>query len=190
MVEPGTNSDKHWVQILDVGEAQPYLPRLQAVLERHPELWAPLLTITDVIDLIRDEIYQLWIGGDGDIVEMFALTEVACAPRAKIITVVWCGGWNVTSYIEKFFTGIDLFAEMIEADYVYVNGRAAWGKLLRPLGYEFAQISLIKEVRSAKETALNRDADDAAGALPGTERPDELGDGVDQADGGEPSDPA
>jgi len=170
-----------WVKILDVSEAQPYLPRLQAVLERHPELWLPLLTTTDVINLVQDEIYQLWIGGDGDIVEIFALTEVACAPRAKIITVVWCGGWNVAGYVEKFFTGIDLFAEMIEADYVYVNGRAAWGKLLKPLGYEFAQISLIKEVRNESSENVERNADDAAGTLPGTKGVDELGDGADKA---------
>lgn len=176
MVEHGTS----WVKVLSVDEAEELFPHLQAVLDRNPELWKPFLSTSDILGLISDEVYQVWIAGDKEI-EMFAITEVSLSPRAKIVTVVWCGGWGVQAYIERFFNGVEHFSRLIEADFIYVNGRDAWRKLLRPLGFEFVQVSLRKVVESATETALNRDADDEAGTVPGTAGAGQCGDEPDSS---------
>jgi|SRR3990172_2283199 len=168
-----------WVKIVPPDDIDHYASHLMAVLERDRSLWEPFHTVYEVLDLLRNDLFQLWVGWV-DSVQMYAITEVAVTSKVKTVTVVWCGGYNVASYLSKFFLGIEEYAKIIEADYIFIHGRPAWAKLLKPYGYEFTQISLRKAV-DATETTLERNADDAAGTLPGTAGAGEHCDGADPA---------
>lgn len=154
-----------WVKLIgEEEEMEYYFPHLRAVLERDMELWKPFYTMQEVLDLIRQGGFQLWVGWKEEI-EIYAITEVSVSKRAKILTVMWCGGHSVRDYFERFFRGLETYASLIEADFIYINGRSAWVKLLKSYGYEPAQVCLRKEVQRGAETAVAGYADDGAEAF-------------------------
>lgn len=125
----------------------PYLPWLQQKLITHREMLAPFYNVQDIIDWTREGAFHLWVGKDADDnLEMMALTEVLTSKRAKAVSVVLCVGSNVEAYFPKFFHGLELYAKLLEADVITIEGREAWKKLLKPLDFHLYKVCLMRKL--------------------------------------------
>lgn len=77
-----------------------------------------------------------------------AVFRVARYPQRKLFRIWLFGGATGTgrANLEAVMEAADFHADLYECDGIEVTGRKGWEKVLKPFGYEYKEVTLVKEL--------------------------------------------
>jgi hypothetical protein len=148
-----------WIDIVETADLDTYIDGFRAELLKSPEIWLPFYHPEDIIQLVEEGDYQLWVAGKSDEIEIYGLTTYRTYPACKSVSILWCGGKNAADYYFLFTNLVEAMAKVLRADIVEIAGRPAWAKAMKEFGYTPHQIFLMKELDYGKGPAQQGNAD-------------------------------
>lgn len=128
LVDPGDRADlAHW------------LPRSEPHLAAALALDGAGFTIYNLLDAIIDGEVQLWVGEHSAMA-----THLRDYPSGRCC-VIWLAGGNLDEILAADPI-IAAYAREKGCVQVELHGRRGWEKTLRPLGYEFQHVMVLKKL--------------------------------------------
>lgn len=173
--------DQTWIDLIAADSLSQYWGEFEAEVMKAPGLWAPWMTVHEVLAKVRKGEYAVWIGGRGPNIDIWGLTEEVTYPHGKCIRVVWASGESGGKDFWHIWTTIlDRMAELLGARYIEVCGRPGWQKIYQPYGYDLRCVVLLKDRGDAgTKAAEQRDPDEQDRVDSGTEGVNGTGNGAD-----------
>ena len=103
-----------------------------------------LVTTEDIINRIINRESDLWVSTDesGDIVGCFVIGAAEYARIKGIFTEALAGKLNFMDFIPK----VENFYKQCGYEFSEIVGRKGWERRLKPLGYNFSNITIYKRL--------------------------------------------
>jgi hypothetical protein len=115
-------------------------PRIEAALLAVPAME----TIADVERKIGSGRYQLWLSDNSA-----AVTEIQVYPLKKAVTVIH-GGGDLGELVDQIEPALCDFALAMGCGAVMGTGRKGWERALLSRGYEFAWLTMHKDITNGR----------------------------------------
>jgi hypothetical protein len=128
---PVGQHDDHWAF------AKPFI---EAALRAVP----PMETLVDIERKIGSGHYQLWLAGNSA-----AITSVDIYPQKKVLSVVH-GGGNLGELVDQLEPTLCAHAVALGCSSIMGTGRKGWERPLLSRGYEFAWITMHKDLHNGR----------------------------------------
>lgn len=90
----------------------------------------------DVLDLILEGRYLLWIAYEGSDIKGAVVTSVVQYPRKKFLYLMFCGGEDGFDWKEEMLKMLQCWAFDSQCDGIEANGRLGWSKIFKADGYK------------------------------------------------------
>lgn len=90
--------------------------------------------IDDVLDLILQYGYMLWIAFDGDGIKGAVVTFIQEYPRKRYLYLMFCGGVEGMTWKAEMLRILQRFAKDSHCDGLEATGRLGWSKIFREDG--------------------------------------------------------
>ena len=147
--QPGDESCIRLVQPLELNEVW---PRVSTWLMQHQEYWARYYDLEDLYLMLfcESERYQLWLVGEWR--ESFGcfITEIRRFPKCKVLVFLLAAaeadGQPKLGGGDFYHEYITLWARDQGVDYTRIEGREAWKRIGKSLGYTEVQVALTKSL--------------------------------------------
>lgn len=97
----------------------------------------------DVLGCIMRDTMQVWTTNCG---KGIAITEVQATPQYRTLHIVALAGVDAQDWLAQGMDQLDTFAKSQNCQYVTLEGRYGWKKLLKDFGFNESWIKLRKEV--------------------------------------------
>lgn len=147
--------------LLPPGEIDQWWPGVQPLVEKvldYP-LGPDLYDWWDVYSDCKNEKSFCVVSEDW---KYAAIMCVVNYPKARVLNLYLCAGEDHGNYDwDNFDKLLDTVCEVFGCKYRTVTGRRGWEKVLKPLGYSFGNVMLMKEV---VHVDLQNDGDAETGA--------------------------
>lgn len=89
-----------------------------------------LLTTDYLKERCEAGVYGLWIYIVENEIKAAAVLALETYPRAKVVTVISVGGYDMKEWNRKFFGRIEEFAKEMGCKYVMAAGRKGWSRAI------------------------------------------------------------
>ena len=90
----------------------------------------------DVLDLILDGKYLLWIAYEGSVIKGIVVTTIVTYPRKKYLYLMFCGGEDGFDWKDEMLRVMKCWAYDNQCDGIEANGRLGWSKIFKADGYK------------------------------------------------------
>ena len=129
-----------------------YRQEVGELMEKYPELWEHLQSIDSVWASLEADRMQLWTAFDkSNKLVLAAMTEVRQFPVSTVCLITWIAGSEFfTDIMSLGISAIEEFAARADCDYVYIEGRRAWERVMQSRGYEFSHVTVRKSIRKER----------------------------------------
>jgi hypothetical protein len=108
--------------------------RVSDYLKQSTDLTNGRYTVDDVLDLILQYGYMLWIAFDEDAIKGALVTFVQEYPRKRYLYLMFCGGIEGEKWMRPGIQLLQRFAADIECDGLEATGRLGWAKVFKEDG--------------------------------------------------------
>ena len=133
-------------------QIEAHWPSIDEALEADTSLWDSMYSKLALMEGFQSGFIQLWGVSSSDAVHALFMTRVFEVPAGKTVQLFWMFGREVVSQLGNLDTVMDRFAASAGATRIEIVGRKGWEKLLKPLGFEFATISVARPVKVLKDS--------------------------------------
>lgn len=120
-------------------------PRCAELMTKYDGGTFRFTTLDAVYEAIKEDKIELWVGLKNKQIEVAALTQV-CGSKDAYVELFWLGGENFKEYLEIGMQKIEQWAAMIGAKNFVIGGRVGWTRRLKPYGFKFHRIEMIKSL--------------------------------------------
>lgn len=125
---------------------QLFYPFLAPLAKTDPVFLLP----EDVLPMMRAGRLQFWAGNNATEIFGVVLTSIHTYPRARVCHISWACGHGVIKALPLLET-IEAWAQQNECDFVQVEGRIGWLKVLEHVGYKLYGMRLMKPLNRMTE---------------------------------------
>lgn len=105
------------------------------IVEKQGGKWLEIVDLKEIFAMVVTGNIDLWLGTDGEKVEMVAFCCWEFHARAKFYHILWSGGSSMSKYLRDALQTFEQYACMAGANKVKIGGRVGWMKLLPQFGY-------------------------------------------------------
>ena len=111
-------------------------PRVEGFMERAAARTGGRYTGDDVLSMVEDLGYQLWVAFEerGEI-KGAVVTGIQEYPRKRALQVMFCGGKDVREWQYPMFDIVKKWAQDANCSCIESSGRSGWAKLFANSGY-------------------------------------------------------
>lgn len=96
-----------------------------------------------VYQALKEDKIELWVGLRNKKIEIAGLTQV-CGSKETYVELFWLGGENFSDFLEIGLQRIQQWSALIGAKNLVIGGRIGWTRRLKPFGFKFHRIEMIK----------------------------------------------
>jgi hypothetical protein len=93
-------------------------------------------TASNIYDMVKEDDYQLWVAFDGEVFKAAVVTNIMVYPQKKMLGMQFCGGEDMSSWINPMLALLKKFAKDMGCDGLESTARPGWAKIFKNDGYK------------------------------------------------------
>jgi len=110
--------------------------KVEPFLEKAAKYTYGRYTVDDIKATITDYDYDLWVAFEGDKIQAAVVTNFVVYPKRKLLCMAFCGGENMTIWLESMLALLRKYAAEMGCDGLEATARRGWGRVFKNDGYD------------------------------------------------------
>ena len=119
-------------------------PHIEPLLRRSTQITGCYEPI-DVLRLAMAGQVGVWVAERGNHIEAVIVTEIKAYPRRRILEMMFCGGGNMTSWVDTAIDVFDEHAKQQGCSHIACVGRPGWERAWR--GRRTGDVVMVRDLK-------------------------------------------
>lgn len=138
------------VRQLLVQELDIYWDAMLIELRKIRHVWDVWWTEETLYEMIVADGIQVWVVGDDNSFHLVVFTQVRDYPANSILFIMLMFGNKLSKSLPFLQAVLEDYADKTGCTMVEAVGRKGWERVLRPLGFECAQVVMLKKLEKVR----------------------------------------